>query len=59
MAAVLLMLPGMRGWAQFESASVLGYVRDASGAAVPNATVTLTNAATGIAQSKTTGSEGK
>lgn len=29
--------------AQFETAQVLGYVRDASGASVPNATVTLIN----------------
>ncbi|MBB5056316.1 hypothetical protein HDF16_000985 [Granulicella aggregans] len=29
--------------AQFETASVLGYIRDASGAVIPNATVTLTN----------------
>ena len=29
--------------AQFETASVLGYVRDASGAAIPNASVTLIN----------------
>ena len=59
MIAVLVMLPGVSAWAQFESASVLGYVRDASGAAVPNATVTLTNTATGIAQTKTTDGEGK
>jgi len=45
--------------AQFESASVLGYVRDQSGAAVVNANVTLTNTATGIAQAKQTDSEGK
>ena len=57
--AALLMLPGMNSWAQFESASVLGYVRDTSGAAVANSTVTLTNTATGISQSKTTDSEGK
>src|SRR5215471_6514884 len=55
----LMMLPGLSAWAQFESASVLGYVRDASGAAVPNATVTLTNTATGIWQTKTTDEEGK
>jgi hypothetical protein len=30
-------------FAQFETASVLGYVRDASGAVVPNSTVSLTN----------------
>src|SRR5437879_809156 len=58
-AAVLMMLPGLSALAQFESASVLGYVRDASDAAVPNATVTLTNMATGIAQTKTTDGEGK
>src|SRR4029079_12851217 len=43
MAIALLMLPGLNAWGQFESATVLGYVRDASGAAVPNANVTLTN----------------
>jgi TonB-dependent Receptor Plug Domain. len=59
MTIVLLMLPGMNAWAQFESASVLGYVRDASGAAVPNANVTLTNVATGISQVKQTDDEGK
>jgi hypothetical protein len=59
MAAALLILPGLSAWAQFESASVLGYVRDASGAAVTNSTVMLTNMATGITQSKTTDSEGK
>lgn len=57
--AVLLMLTGTSAWAQFESASVLGYVHDNSGAAVVNSTVTLTNIATGIKQTKTTDSEGK
>jgi hypothetical protein len=59
MAAALLMLPGLSAWAQFESASVLGYARDTSGAALANATVTLTNTATGISQTKTTDGEGK
>jgi hypothetical protein len=58
-AAALLMLPGLSAFGQFETASVLGYVRDASDAAVPNATVTLTNMSTGIAQTKTTDAEGK
>ena len=35
-------------YAQFENAEVLGTVRDPSGAAVPKATVTLTNQDTGI-----------
>ncbi len=59
MTALLLILGGTSARAQFESASVLGYVHDDSGAAVTNSTVTLTNVATGIAQTKTTDSEGK
>ncbi len=39
----LLFLSPLRLHAQFDTASVLGYVRDASGAAIPNATVTLQN----------------
>ena len=57
--AMLLMIPALSAYAQFESASVLGYTRDTSGAAIPNSTVTLTNAATGISQTKQTDSEGK
>jgi hypothetical protein len=54
-----MIFAGIPARAQFESASVLGYVHDGSGAAVPNSTVTLTNKATGISQTKTTDSEGK
>jgi hypothetical protein len=36
------------GFAQFDSATVLGTIRDAGGAAVPGANVTLRNVATGI-----------
>ncbi|MBV9223955.1 MAG: carboxypeptidase regulatory-like domain-containing protein [Acidobacteriaceae bacterium] len=36
-------------WAQFETAEVLGTVRDNSGAIIPKATITLTNEDTGIA----------
>ena len=45
-------------FAQFETASVLGTVRDTSGAVVSGATVTLTNTATGISATATTDSDG-
>ena len=45
--------------AQFGSASVLGYVRDNTGAMVPGATVTLTNVATNVSQTANTDKEGK
>jgi hypothetical protein len=38
---LLLLLSPLPGFAQFETASVLGYVRDTSGAALPGASVTL------------------
>ena len=40
---IVLSLPLTAASAQFETASVLGYVRDASGASVPGATVSLVN----------------
>ncbi len=57
--AVLLLLPALQSYAQFESASVLGYVRDSTSAAVPGSTVTLTNVATSIKQTATTDAEGR
>jgi hypothetical protein len=44
--------------AQFESASVLGTVRDSSGAAMANAKLTLENVKTGIAQSSVSDGDG-
>jgi hypothetical protein len=52
------MLLSAVAFAQFDTATVLGTVRDASGAVVPNATVKLRNTATGIEASITTDSEG-
>jgi hypothetical protein len=45
-------------FAQFETAEVLGTVRDASGGAVPQANVTLTNQDTGIQAKATTDENG-
>src|SRR4029453_18770714 len=54
----LLSLFSTPALAQFESASVVGTVRDSSGSVVPSATVTLTNTATGKTAPKTTGAGG-
>ena len=45
-------------WAQFDSAAVLGTVRDAKGGAIAGASVTLKNNNTGIAAKTTTDSSG-
>ena len=57
--AMLLLLPALAAFGQFESASVLGYVKDQTGAAVANTSVTLTNTATGIAQTTKTDTDGR
>ncbi len=45
---VVALLAPAAAHAQFDSATVLGQITDQQGAAVPGATVTLTNLATGI-----------
>jgi Carboxypeptidase regulatory-like domain/TonB-dependent Receptor Plug Domain/TonB dependent receptor len=45
-------------FAQFDSATVLGTIRDANGAALPGATITLKNNATGIATTANTDGNG-
>ena len=45
--------------AQVDMGSISGVIRDPTGAAIPNAKVTLTNAGTNITVSTTTGSEGQ
>lgn len=59
-ALLMLLTVGlMPAVAQFGSASVLGYVRDNTGAMVPGATVTLTNVGTNVTQAAQTDKEGK
>jgi outer membrane receptor protein involved in Fe transport len=54
-ACVLLASPAS---AQFETATVVGTVRDASGAVVPEAKVTLLNTQTGVSLDRTTDANG-
>ncbi len=56
-AAFLLLLP-FSAWGQGTTASVSGYVADASGAKVAAATVTYTNTATNVSQSAKTDGTG-
>ena len=58
-ALVLLATAAGNAAAQFGSASVLGYVRDNSGAFVSSAKVTLINVATNVTQTAQTDKDGK
>src|SRR5262245_37771320 len=55
---LLLLLLAAPAFAQFDTAAVVGTVRDASGGVVPSATVTLTSTATGVSLTRTTNAEG-
>ncbi len=46
--ALLLMLPSRAAFAQYDTGGLVGTIRDSSGSAVPNTTVTVTNDATGV-----------
>ncbi len=56
--ACLLVLYSVSSLAQFETASVLGYVRDSSGAAIAGATVSLINQGTGTNVTVSTNAQG-
>jgi len=56
--ALLLFLPALTAFAQYENGSLVGTIHDSSGAAVPNVTVTITNDATGIAMKAATSDAG-
>jgi hypothetical protein len=57
LVALLVLVP-RAALAQFDTATVLGLIADESGAAVPGATVTLTNKATGISATTVTDENG-
>ena len=56
--ALAAVLSGVPAFSQPTDGRISGVVRDPSGAAVPGATVTITNQATGVAQTLTSGSDG-
>jgi hypothetical protein len=57
LAATALLLPASV-YAQFDTATVLGAVKDSSGAVIPGATVTLKNVDTGITATTVSGADG-
>ena len=56
--ALLLLFPALKAFAQYENGSLVGTIHDASGAAVPGVTVTITNSATGVAMAQKTNESG-
>src|SRR6266571_2809372 len=56
--ALLVLASGGAVWSQTVQGVITGTITDPTGAVVPNATVTITNAGTGISQSATTGGDG-
>ena len=55
---LLILVSGHQAWAQLTGGSVIGTVKDPSGAYVPRARVTITNTSTGASYSGTTSAQG-
>src|SRR5690349_22221203 len=58
LAVLLLALLPAPVFAQFDTSTVLGSIKDSTGAVVPGATVTLKNVATGISSTAVSDGEG-
>ena len=56
--ALLLVISSPAAFAQYDNGGLVGTIRDSSGSAVPNTTVTVTNDATGVASVVKTGESG-
>ncbi len=56
--ALLLVLPALGAYAQYENGSLVGSIHDSSGAAIPNVNVSVSNNATGIVSNVTTNASG-
>ena len=56
---MLLLLSALPAWAQFETASVVGSVKDAQGGAIAGTKVTLTNTETGVSVEKISDKNGQ
>lgn len=56
---LLSLLFCVRAFGQFETAAVLGFVHDPSGAAIPNSQVTLIDNSTGVSQTVTSDAQGQ
>lgn len=55
---LILLLSGTFAWGQLGTSTIRGTITDSSGAAVPGATVTITNLQTNLSRTLTTGSAG-
>jgi hypothetical protein len=56
--ALLLVLPALGAYAQYETGSLVGTIHDSSGASIPNVNVMVTNNSTGIVSNVTTNAAG-
>ena len=56
--ALMLTIVGDKAHAQFDTGTLIGTVRDNTGAVIPGATITITNSQTGLIMTKVSGNSG-